>query len=240
MKPITILLFAFLLSITSCRYVMGKRINGDGVRSSQDRQVGDFSGVTASGSFDIIVTNGPTNALKIEADQNLLQYIETDNRNGVVEVSTRDGYNLQPKTAIKVYATAPAFTRIGVSGSGNIKSNGKVVSNSVLRTSVSGSGDIVLEVDAPKVETDISGSGSATMKGTTKDFSAQISGSGDIRCFELLSENTDVDIAGSGDVEVYASKNLDVDIAGGGDVRFKGNPAVKQNTAGSGSVKRVD
>ena len=219
---------------------MGKRIDGDGVSSSQERQVGSFTGVTASGSIDIIVSNGATNALKIEADQNLLQYIETENRNGVVEVSTRDGYNLHPKSGIKIYATAPSFTKIGVSGSGNIKSNGKVMSTGTLRTSVSGSGDIVLDIDAPKVDTDISGSGSATMKGNTKDFSAQVSGSGDIRCFDLLSENTSVDIAGSGNVEVYASKTLDVDIAGAGDVRYKGNPIVKQSTAGSGSVKKVD
>lgn len=220
--------------------MMGKRVNGDGVKSSQDRQVGSFTGVAASGNIDIIVTSGAANDLKIEADQNLLEYIETSNEDGVVEVHTKKGFNLHPKSGIKVYATAPSFSHIDVSGSGTIKSNGKIVSTNSLHTSVSGSGDITLDIDAPKIETNISGSGSASLKGSTKDFSAQVSGSGDIRCFDLLSEHTLVGIAGSGDVEVYASKTLDVDIAGAGDVRYKGNPTVKQSTAGSGSVKKID
>lgn len=241
MKPVaTSLLFLFLISLCSCHYITGKRISGNGVTTSQTREVGSFTGVSASGSFDIIVSNGATNDLRIEADQNLLEYIETNNRGGVVEVRSRQGYNLDPRTKIKVYATAPAFNTIDVSGSGNIQSNGKVMSSSGLHTSVSGSGNISLDVDAPKVDTDISGSGSANIKGTTRDFSAQVSGSGDIRCFDLLSENAEVDIAGSGNVELYASKSLDVDIAGAGDVKYKGNPSVKQSTAGSGSVKKVD
>ena len=130
MKSFSFLLVVLTLSFTSCNYVTGKRVEGDGVSSSQDRQVGSFSGVTASGSIDIVVTNGATNSLKIEADQNLLQYIETENRNGVVEVSTKDGYNLRPKSSIKVYATAPSFSTLGVSGSGTIKSNGKIVGGS--------------------------------------------------------------------------------------------------------------
>jgi hypothetical protein len=50
-----------------------------------------------------------------------------------------------------------------------------------------------MEADAPKIETEISGSGSSSIKGTTKDFSVRISGSGNVHCFDLLSENTEID-----------------------------------------------
>ena len=219
---------------------MGKRIHGNGVSSSQQRSVGDFNSLNAMGSMDVIVSQAAAPSIRIEADQNLLEYIETRNNGGTIEIYTREGYNLDPKTGIKVYATAPDFNNIDVSGSGKIQSTGKITSNSRLSAQVSGSGDIILDADAPRIETKISGSGSSTIRGTTKDFSARISGSGDVHCFDLLSENTEIDIAGSGNAEVYASKTLDVDIAGAGDVRYKGNPTVKQNTAGSGDIRKVN
>jgi hypothetical protein len=53
----------------------------------------------------------------------------------------------------------------------------------------------------------------------------------------LKAENTEVHIAGSGNVWTYCSQNLDVHIAGGGDVHYLGNPVnVKQKIAGSGNM----
>ena len=218
----------------------GERVRGNGVQKVEDRNAGSFTGVSASGSMDIIVSAGATNTLKIEADENLMQYIEVSNDGGVVRVHTKRGYNLRPQTAIKVYATAPSFTVLEVSGSGKITSRGKITATDRLHTEVSGSGDIILEVDAPRIETEISGSGTAKIKGTSRDFSAQVSGSGDIHCFDLMTETAEIDIAGSGNAEIFASKSLDVEVAGAGDVRYKGNPTVKQSTSGAGSVKKVD
>jgi hypothetical protein len=238
MKPVAS--FLVLISLSSCFGFGNEHINGNGVSASEERSVGNFHSVNAMGSMNVIVSQSSAPSIKIEADQNLLGYIETKNNGGRVEIYTRDGYNLDPKSGITVYASAPDFRDISVSGSGKLKSIGKITGSSEISSGVSGSGDILLEVDAPKVSTQISGSGSSTIKGSTKDFSAHISGSGEIHCFDLLSENTELDIAGSGNAEVYASKNLDVDIAGGGDVRYKGNPAVKQSISGSGNVKKVE
>jgi hypothetical protein len=190
--------------------------------------------------MDVIISQAASPSIKIEADQNLLEYIETRNNGGTIEIYTKDGYNLDSKSGIKVYAAAPDFRDIEVSGSGKINSTGKVTGNSQLNTEISGSGDINIEADAPKITTRISGSGSSRIKGNTKDFSAHISGSGDVYCYDLLSENTEIDIAGGGNAEVYASKTLDVDIAGSGDVRYRGNPSIKQNISGSGGVKKAD
>lgn len=239
-SPAFLLLILATFSFSSCRFIGSERVRGNGVSVTQERQVGDFTGVSASGSMDVIVNKGPQSTLRIEADENLLQFIETHNDNGTVEVYTREGFNLDPRSGIKIYATAPSFRRIDVSGSGKIKSNGKITSTDELHTEVSGSGDILLDVDAPRIEAEIAGSGTLTMKGNTRDFSAQVSGSGDVRCFDLMSENTEVDVAGSGNVEVFASKKLDIEVAGAGDVRYKGNPAVSQNIAGSGNVKKAD
>jgi hypothetical protein len=232
--------FLVLISLYSCFGFGGERINGNGVTASEERSVGNFNGINGMGSMNIVVSQSSTPTIKIEADQNLLNYIETRNNRGTIEIYTKEGYNLDPKSGITVYASAPDFKKIAVSGSGKIKSTGKITGSSELSADVSGSGDILLEVDAPKISTQISGSGSTSIKGTTKDFSIDINGSGDVHCFDLLSENTELDISGSGNAEVYASKTLDVEIAGGGDVRYKGNPFVQQNISGSGKVRKAE
>jgi hypothetical protein len=57
---------------------------------------------------------------------------------------------------------------------------------------------------------------------------------------DLLSENTKVTIAGSGDVEIFASKQLDVNISGAGDVKYKGNPSVNKSVAGAGDIRKIN
>lgn len=223
----------------SCRFVGGKRVSGDGNRVTVNRSVGEFEGVAARGGIDVVLATGNTHSIRIEADQNLIDFIEVHNDGGTVEVSTRDGYNLRSQKGIRVFATAPAFGNVSVSGSGDISSEGKIANNKALALEIKGSGDIRLLVDAPKVATEISGSGSAKLEGNTREFEAEINGSGDVHAFNLLSENARVDIAGSGNAEVYASKQLQVEIKGAGDVAYKGTGTVNQKIMGSGNVRQV-
>jgi hypothetical protein len=56
---------------------------------------------------------------------------------------------------------------------------------------------------------------------------------------DLVADDVQIRIAGSGDASVTANKSLDVSIAGSGDVKYSGNPAaLKTSTAGSGSISR--
>lgn len=231
--------FLLLFCFTSCRYMGGRRVEGNGQRVTVNRSGSEFSGVEVRGGMDVVLKTGNTHEIKIEADQNLIDFIEVHNDGGKVQISTKDGYNLRSKDGIKVYATAPYFREVSVAGSGDIRSQGKVVNNQEMGLQIRGSGDILMAVDAPRITTEISGSGSARLEGVTRDFSAEIKGSGDVHAFKLLSENARVDIAGSGNAEVFASKQLSVEIKGAGDVAYKGTGTVNQKIMGSGNVHQV-
>jgi hypothetical protein len=84
-------------------------VKGNGNKTSQEKNIGNFTGVSASGSMDIIVTDGQTHSLRIETDENLIDYLVVKNDNGVVRVYTKDSYNLNPKTGIKVYCYCAFF-----------------------------------------------------------------------------------------------------------------------------------
>jgi hypothetical protein len=168
-----------------------------------------------------------------------LKYIDTHTSGNTLSIGSQRGYNIKSRSGIKVYITAPKINDLQIAGSGSIKSSSKITNTSKIGIHVGGSGDVVLDVDAPQVEAEIGGSGSVTVKGRTRDFNAEVAGSGEVHGFDLLSENTSVEIAGSGDAEIFASKTLDISIAGSGDVRYKGTPTIKQSIAGSGDIRQV-
>jgi hypothetical protein len=96
-----------------------------------------------------------------------------------------------------------------------------------------------MEVALPKVYAEISGSGSINLKGQATDFSAHVSGSGDVKCFDLVTDVTELNLSGSSDAEVTANKQLNIDASGSSSISYKGNASVSQNISGSGSVKKV-
>jgi len=235
-------LFAALpLVMGSCRFVTGKRVHGNGVIKTEERSVSTFKNVEVSGSIDVYVSQGDIKPVKIEGDENLLQYIEVEQEGDKLFVREKQGYNLKPSAEMRIYVTAPVYNNIEVSGACDIIGMTKISNSENLALSASGAGDIKMEVDAPKLSAEISGSGSIDLKGQTKDVDLQLTGAGHAHCYDLLSENTKVDISGAGSAQVYASVKLDAEVSGAGSVSYKGNATnVIQHTSGVGSVTKVE
>lgn len=240
MKRTLFLLSAVLLLLSSCSNFMGKRIRGNGKISTENRTASAFSGVRVSGAIDLYVSNGSTAAIRVDADENLMKYIIVENDGDMLEVRTKSGVNLKPSRSIRVYVSAPAFSRLEASGASDIFSESKILSQGTMKIDLSGASDAKLELNAPKVDVDVSGAGTVTLKGETRDFIAEGSGSADIKCYELLAENTKVDLSGAGSAQVFASVKLDVDVSGAADVKYKGNATLNQHISGAGSVKKTD
>ncbi len=76
------------------------------------------------------------------------------------------------------------------------------------------------------------------MEGQARDFDGNISGSGKMSAANLLANNVDMNVSGSGSAEVYCSGILNAEISGSGKIYYTGNPdKVNSDVSGSGSVK---
>jgi hypothetical protein len=240
MKSILSILFIAAFAFSSCNYVNGERVRGNGDVKTEERQAANFSSISSHGGFDVHLTQGSGYSVKIEAESNLLPYIESVVNGDVLELRTKEGYWLKSKKDIKVYITAPSFTKVSTHGSGDIISESKLNNTSPIEMEVAGSGDIKVDINAPEVKAELRGSGNIILNGETRAFRGAIEGSGDIKASNLKAENVDVDITGSGGADVYASVKLNVDVKGSGDVRYRGGANVSSDIKGSGSVKKVD
>jgi hypothetical protein len=235
----TFLFLAIAVLFVSCRFMGGKPVRGNGNITTEQRSVGGFSGVESSGPFDIIISSG-NESVKIEAEDNLLPYIETSLEGDILKVRTKSGYWLRPKRDVRIFVSGPAFHLVHLSGSGNIISQEKIHQDTDIELAINGSGDIKLNIEAPKVKARIAGSGNMILNGQTKNFEGTVSGSGDIRAMDFKTEETKVNISGSGDANVFASVKLDVEVRGSGDVKYRGGANVTSDIKGSGSVNKVD
>ncbi|MEO6915259.1 MAG: head GIN domain-containing protein [Chitinophagaceae bacterium] len=218
----------------------GKPVNGNGTISSEEKTISAFKDVETGGNFEVYISQGELKPMKIEGDQNLLEYVEVEQTGDKLEIRTRDGYNLKSDKGIKIFLTAPVYKSIRVSGAGNIIGQGKLVNDADLKISVSGAGDITMDVDAPSIESSVSGSGNINMKGETRDFKVRISGAGEAHCYDMKAENTDVHISGAGSADVFASVKLEAHVSGAGKISYKGSPkTVNQQVSGAGSVNKA-
>ena len=240
MKGVLVVLGCAILVLSSCSNFMGKRVRGNGKIMAETRTTGSFNGVKVSGAIDLFVRTDSVSTVKVDGDENLLKYIIIEQEGSLLKVRTKNGINLKPTRSIRVYVSAPEFSRLNASGACDIFTENKISSSGTLNVDLSGASDAKLEVNAPAIKVEVSGAGSVTLKGETRDFSVDGSGSTDIKCYELLAENTKVDISGAGNAEVFASVKLDVDVSGAADVKYKGNATVSQRVSGAGSVKKTE
>lgn len=229
-----------LLALSSCDSIFSSRVRGNGTITTQVRNAGDFKNIDVSGAIDIIAKQDGATAVKVEADDNLQEYIVVSTDGNTLRIYPKEGFNLRPTKHIRVYVSAPSFDGFEASGACEVKSDGQVSSSNTMKFDLSGSCNIKMDVKCPKVDIGCSGASGIVLKGETKDFEISGSGSSDVKAFDLLAENVKVGISGAGDAQVYASVSLDVEISGAGSVKYKGNANVKQEVSGAGSVKKVE
>ncbi|WP_394749721.1 head GIN domain-containing protein [Spongiimicrobium salis] len=242
MKNLALLSFIVLFT-ASCTAQWGKKIKGNGNVVTIERSVGDYNSVAVSGWFDVILVDGNEGELSLKGEENLLEHIKTEVKNGKLVIKVKKGVNLRPsswKSGNGIYITVPVEQIDGVSLSGSGDIVGKTMLKSdTFKTAMSGSGDITLSVSAQSISASMSGSGDIRLDGKTTDFDVSISGSGDIKAYDLSADNVKASISGSADIKITANKSIKARVSGSGDIRYRGNPEkIDTKTSGSGDISK--
>src|SRR5438309_3076181 len=146
MRLFYVCILALSVAITSCQYIGGQRVSGNGHITTQNKSVSSFNSVQTGGSMNVHVTQSSSPSVRIEADENLMPYIEVYVEGNTLHIRSKMGYNLNPTKDNVAYIAAPEFREIGVSGSGDVVSDNALSGSNPLELHVSGSGDIKMQV----------------------------------------------------------------------------------------------
>lgn len=230
---IIIILVAFTANVNAQWY--GKKIKGNGKVVTETRNVSDYSQIAVAGSFDVKLVAGKEGKLTIKGEENLLEYLITEVKDGKLKIKWEKGVNINTTKELLVTVPFEDIEAVSLAGSGDVFSEDTIKADN-LKVALAGSGDIKLNINASSISSAISGSGDIQLTGSSENLKCAIAGSGDINGYELTSNNVEVSIAGSGDIKVNAKENLKARISGSGDVYYKGNPRQDVKVSGSGSV----
>ena len=233
MKQFLFLFFTVII-LTSCRFT-----TGSGNIVSETRNPGSFDAISVGGSFDVEVKIGDIASVIVEADDNIIKYIETRVSGNTLKIRT-EGLHNYSDVHMKVYVTVPSLSSISASASADVVVNNILTSISRLTFKASSSASIKAEVNAPEIETEANSSATITLSGKTKSHKTQASSSADIKTFGLLSENTTANVSSSASIEVHASVSLNAHASSSGSIDYKGAAAVTKSESSSGSVDKKD
>jgi hypothetical protein len=229
--------FCFLcmtgLLLTGCFDEVFNCKEGNGNIVTRDLDVKGFDGVKLRISADVTITQGEEFRVEVEGEENIIRELELDVRKGVWDIEF--DRCVRRHRQLDIFITMPDIRELGISGSGSITGT-NVITFQDIDLSISGSGRMDLALDGRSVDSYISGSGNMYLEGIIDDFDHNTSGSGDVKAFDLETRKADINISGSGDVEITVTEYLDVKISGSGDVFYRGNPEVDAKISGSGRV----
>ena len=140
---------------------------------------------------------------------------------------------------IDVYITIKNLEGLNLSGSGKVIGDSKFEVED-LDLSVSGSGDLELDVFAKNIDSGISGSGSIELSGVSGYHKVSISGSGKLAAEDMEVEEYKIHISGSGACRINVTKEIEASISGSGSVSYKGNPdRVHSSSSGSCKIRKM-
>lgn len=237
-----LIIFLFMLISISAFAQSWQNITGDGNVKKETRQVAGFTSLSSHGAMDVQISYGNSNSIEVQADENLLPYIETTVENGKLTIKTKKNVNLKSRSKIIVTVSMTKINGLQLSGSGNINADGNFTSDAKTNIMVSGSGNIKLNSGSFKdLDIGVSGSGNVDLKkGSAENVGVSISGSGNIDCSGITCDNVDAKISGSGNARVHANKSIDAKISGSGNIFYKGTAAnISSKVVGSGKVIKI-
>jgi len=204
----------------------------------ETRDVSEFTRISFGISGNLYIKQGNNQSLVLEGDD--LNEIETSVSGGKLKIRKKgNGWNWGWNRNIDVYITVRKLEGLNLSGSGKIIGDSKFEVDE-LDLSVSGSGNLELDVFADKIDSGISGSGKIELSGVSGFHDVSISGSGRLSAEDMEVEEYKIRISGSGNCRINVSKEIDASVSGSGSISYKGNPdKVYHHASGSGKIKKI-
>lgn len=208
-----LLLAVLIVTLGGCRF-WGVRGSGD--IETEERTVEEFTGISASGAFEIYIVAGKETGLSVTADDNLLKYIVTKVRNGKLILETKRNLNSRKEIIIRI--TTPDLDLVEASGACDIFVEG---------------------INNAHFEVDMSGASDIDLLGSTGKLLIELSGAGNVDAKNLIAKDVRVSLSGASDASVHATESLDAEVSGVGTVDYYGDPdKVVTDVSGVGSINR--
>lgn len=204
--------------------------------------VSGFNGLQFRSVGKILLTQGETEGLTIQADPEILGRIHSEVKDGVLWI-TQDtdwkdwtGFRIVDKGFTTYQIAMKEIKSLAISGVGNLDC--PEIKSDTLSLTLSGPGTMTigtLKVDSLKI--DISGVGSMDIAGSCTEQTVSLSGAGNYKGSRMESTRSIVKLSGVGNAVIWANESLDASLSGAGVIEYYGDAKVTQKVSGLGVIK---
>ena len=203
---------------------------------SESREVSDFDEVELQGVGTLIIEQGETEALTIEAEPHVLERIATEVQGDRLTIAPTDSFTTDEPIVYSL--TVEELTAIELDGTGAVEASDLVLEE--LELVVDGTGNVELDdLTADALDVSVAGTGDVEVSGEVDRQEVEIDGSGEYDAEDLESREATVAVDGTGDATVQVSDVLDVRVDGTGNIEYICSPTVSQEIAGTGDLTKI-
>lgn len=228
-----------LILILICHFSCSEeKINGFGPVVTKELELAAFENIDFQVKGHVTIVQGREQSVLVSSQSNIIDRLNVNVLDNTWVITLGDGRFSYER--FDVLITVPMIKNVSHKGSGSMHIEA-FENLSVMEVSLKGSGDIGIQQleGLSRLDVGIVGSGVIQIENQCtqiSDLGVSISGSGNFYGFQIPTENCNVSIVGSGDINVSVSDQLDVGITGSGKVYYKGVPSISTNITGSGAV----
>jgi hypothetical protein len=225
---LSVFAIAGLLSTASAQDKQNEAIEGNGKLVTRDIAVQSFDELKASGVYELKLTQGDKESVKIEADENLQELFTVKNDGSQLNIEMKKNINIRGMTRVKVYITFRNLKSIDLNTVGNVSTENQLTFADLTLKNKS-VGNVDLNFTANKLDLKNSSVGNVKLQGKAQNAVFKNSGVGNLRAGDFLVQSLDIDNSGVGNAEVNAEKELKVNENMLGKVTNKGAAPVKKS-----------
>jgi hypothetical protein len=211
-------------------------IRGNGNVSTSERALTGFQKVDVKGSFEVIIIKSNNFNVKIESDENLIENIKTEVKEGKLLISNTKSICGSKDLKITVYM--PELNSISCSGASVVKSNDDFESEK-FEIKSSGASEISAKINAKLLVSKFSGASSVKLRGKADTHAVESTGASSLKATELEVNNYAIDSRGASDCKINVIKELAVTSSGASDIKYIGDPKVSKSVKGASNISKL-
>ncbi len=231
--------FLPLVFIAFVTTACAQNISGNGNVVEENRPVEPFSAIDIGGVLNVYLTQGDTESVMVEADENLLDLIIIENRGNTLRVHLKKGSDIKKAKDKNVYITLRSINELEVGGVVNVKSTNALTADA-FDLDIGGVSNTDLELRCKQLDVKAGMVGNLTLRGEVREANIKNGGVGSLKAFDLKVDQLTIKNSGVGSAEVQAQEEISINSSGVGSVRYRGDAVVKElSTSGVGTVKKM-
>jgi hypothetical protein len=203
------------------------RIEGSGNVITKDISVKSFDELDASGVFNLQLSQGDKETLRIEADDNLMDLFIVENEGSTLTIKMKKNSNFNSKKQLKVYVTFKTLKSMNLGMVGGTSSDEKLKFND-LKLKNQSVGSVSLNMTLQTLNMENQSVGSVKLEGSAENAVVKNNSVGSINAGNFVVQKMDIENNGVGSATVNAEKELKYSDSFLGKVSNRGNATVKK------------